>query len=86
MLAYLLRINIRYVLLIFICIWLAVEWRIDHARAERQRLVLDTCVHKGSFVIQTKDAIYGIVCGREREWNKGEVDEYEVFPLWRLYK
>ena len=70
----------------FIALWLGLEWRIDHARAERQRLVLDTCIHRGNFVIQTKDKIFAIVCGRAEEWTKGEIDEYEVFPIWRLYQ
>lgn len=78
--------HIKYILFVFICIWLAIEWRIDHARVERMQLILDTCIHRGSFIIQTKDAIYGIICGREREWDKGEITSYEVFPIWRLYQ
>ena len=78
---------IKLIVVSFIAIWLGIQWRIDHARVANLQVVIDQCVYKKGFVIQTATAVYGIVCGRAEAFqNKDITQPYEVFPTWRLDK
>lgn len=78
-------------ILLFLVLLLATNWRIDRTKAQDLQLVVDACVFKHGFVIETKNLMsgaretYGIVCGRAEEFhNSAIVQPYEVWPVWKL--
>lgn len=84
------RQTIRLILLC-LCIFFALEWRIDHKRADNMQTVVDLCVFKGGFIVETAESfahprrVYGIVCGRAEEFNNSDIIQpYTVWPVWRF--
>lgn len=77
------------IILSILCLLAITCWRIDHRRAAKLQTVVDVCVYKGGFAIETHNpkAIWSIVCGRgEAFMNKDITEPYEVWPVWELHK
>lgn len=57
-------------------------------RAENLTWVIDDCIHKRGFIIETREdrqhlrETYGIVCGRAEEFHNGTITQ--PYTVWRL--
>lgn len=80
-------------LLSILLVLVLLNWRIDRTQAHQLQQVIDQCIYKHGFIIETKEdilngkkkEIYGIVCGRAEEFHNSDITQpYKVWLPWPI--